>query len=199
MKKLIILILGAALALAGGCSSDDDGPSAPPPPTDAEVLAAGWTAFESDDLAEAEARFRVLLDRGALLAEAHDGLGWTFARQSLPDSAVVHYAAALARGAADLEIADQTYAGQAFAFGARGDHNEATVAALEVDPAWVFAHDAALDHRDVLLTLAVSQYAMGAFHGSLAAVQMLDPFFVADVTTVDGRAELAARIEALLG
>lgn len=199
MKKLIILILGTALALAGGCSSDDDGPSAPPPPTDAEVLAAGWTAFESDDLAEAEARFRVLLDRGALLAEAHDGLGWTFARQSLPDSAVVHYAAALARGAADLEIADQTHAGQAFVLGARGDHTEAVAAALEVDAAWVFVHDADLDHDDVVLTLAVAHYALGAFADSLAAVQQLDPGFLADVTTVDGRAELAARIEALLG
>ncbi|MEZ4386644.1 MAG: alpha-1,6-glucosidase domain-containing protein [Candidatus Krumholzibacteriia bacterium] len=171
----------------------------PQRPSDQQVLTAGWAAFDAADYPEAETQFRILLGRGALVAQAHDGLGWTFARQSEPDSAVVHYAAALAGGADGLDIADQTHAGHAFALNALGEYADAVTAAAAVSSGWVFARDPEIDHDDVVLTLAVAHYALGEFAESLSAVQQLDPGFLADVETVEGRAELAARIEQLLG
>ena len=54
MKKLLILALVTLpLALAVGCGGDDDTTPPPTPPTDAQVLAAGWSAFTGLDYAEA--------------------------------------------------------------------------------------------------------------------------------------------------
>ncbi len=198
MKKLLTLvILIAALALSLGCSSSDDPPPPPTPPTDAEVLASGWSAFASADYAEAESQFRELLGRGQLLAEAHDGLGWTFARQNEADSTLTHFNAALDAGAADLDIADQTYAGLAFGLHASQDFTDCLTAASQITGGWVFEHDNGLDRDDVTLLEAMAHYALGQFEEALTKVQELDSSFDADVSTVDGRAALAARIESL--
>jgi len=200
MKTLRILwLLALPLLVLAGCGDDDDGgPTPPTPPTDQEVLDAGWAAFTAGDLAEAEAQFRILLDRGALLAEAHDGLGWTFAGQSAVDSALVHYEAAVAAGGDTGTIADQLHAGLAFASDAAGAWQDVLDAAAEVPSGWVFAHDDTVDRDAVTLLEAIAHYALADFAASLAAVQELDPAFDADVGTAAGRAELAARIEALL-
>lgn len=199
MKKLVTLMMLLAMVLFWtGCGSDDDGPSGPTPPTDAEVLGAGWIATEAGQWADAEAEFRTLLERGALLAEAHDGLGWVFGYQSAPDSAVVHFQAALDAGAADESIANQTQAGLAFALHAQGEHAACLVPAATVPTSWTFAHDAGIDGLDVALVRAAANYMLGQFQDSLDALILVDPAFTADVTTVDGRAALAARIEELM-
>jgi len=141
----------------------------------------------------------VLLDRGALLAEAHDGLGWTFGRTNEPDSAITHFEAAFTNGAGDLVVIDQAYAGLAFASSAAGDHADCLTAAAEVGSSWVFAHDSNYDRDAVTLLEAMAYYALGQFTESLAAVQLLDATFTADVETVEGRAALAAKIEELGG
>jgi len=187
------------LMLCVGCGGDDDGSTPPPAATDQEGLAAGWTAFATGDFAQAETEFRELLRRGALLDAAHDGLGWTFARESAPDSSVTHFTAALAAGADTAEIAGEVYAGLAFAQDAAGDPAACLAAAAEVPAGWVFAYDDAYTYDDVVLLRAVAHYALGEFAASLAAVQELDPAFDADVGTPEGRAALAARIEELLG
>ncbi len=197
MKALWLLLLALPLALCGGCGGDDDGDGPPPPPTDQEVLGAGWDAFEAGDLAEAEDQFRELLARGALLAEAHDGLGWRFAYGGEPDSALVHFDAALAAGADATALADEVYAGLAVTHDALADPDGVLDASAEVGSAWVFAHDAALTHDDLILLRAVAHYALGDFAASLDEVQLLAPTFDADVGTPAGRAALAAKIEEL--
>jgi len=199
LRYLGILIL--PLVLMVGCSSDSDDPPPPPPepPSDAEVLAEGWSAYTTADYAEAETQFRELLGRNALVAEAHDGLGWTFARQSAADSALTHHEASLVARGDTLAIADQMYAGLAFARSAAGDNAGCVTAAGEVATGWVFDHDSDLDYDDVVLVTAMAHYALGDFADALVAVQVLDPDFTADVDTVEGRAALAARIEELQG
>ncbi|MCP4571881.1 MAG: hypothetical protein GY838_05965 [bacterium] len=198
MKTLTHVILIAALALAVGCGGDSGGGPTTPPVTDAAILSLGWTAYGNDDPIEAEEQFRKLLDRGKLLAEAHDGLGWMFSSENEPDSAAVHFAAAVAEGADALPIGDQTRAGQAFAASAQGQHQASLDAAAEVAAGWVFTHDTTIDYDDVIVVRAVSHYALAGFEAALAAVQELEPGFTADVGTVDGRGLLAAKIEELI-
>jgi hypothetical protein len=203
MTTLRTLALLALLALPllplTGCG-DDDGDDTPPPtpPTDEEVYLAAWADYEDQDLAESEAGFRELLGRGALLPEAHDGLGWVFAARSQGDSALVHFEAAVAAGGAAGEIADQLHAGLAFARETAAQWQGVLDAAGEVPQGWVFQHDETLDRDDVTLLEAVAHYALGDFTSSLGLVQVLDPTFQADVSTAAGRAELANRIEELL-
>ena len=196
--RISLFILAVPLLLLAGCSSDDESTPPTTPPSDQSVLDAGWTAFEAEDYATAEAEFRELLGRGALLAEAHDGLGWTFARQSEADSALTHYQQSLALGGDELSIADQLHAGLAFALSADNQHAECVTAADEVSSVWVFAHDETLDHDDVLALQASAHYVLGDFAESLLAVQQVDATFDCNVATVEGRAELAAKIESLL-
>jgi tetratricopeptide (TPR) repeat protein len=201
MNKLLILAISSLLlGFAVGCGGDDDGDNPPPqPPSDAEVLQAGWDAFTAGDYAEAEAQFDELLGRERRVAEAHDGLGWTFARQNEASEASVHFSAAFAAGADTLAIEDEAHAGLAFAQHALERHVECLAAAAEVAADWVFAHEGALDRDDLTVLEASAHYALGEFADALARVQELDPSFDADVATVEGRAALAARIESLLG
>jgi hypothetical protein len=198
MKALWLLLLAVPLTLCGGCGGGGGGGDPTPPATDQEVLAAGWDAFEAGDLAEADDQFRELLARGALLVEAQDGLGWRFAYGSAPDSALMHFTAARSAGSDATERADEVFAGMAVAFDALGHPDDTLSASGEVDEAWVFAHDAALTHADLIVLRAVAHYARGEFAASLAEVQRVVPAFDADVETPVGRAALAAKIEELL-
>jgi hypothetical protein len=201
MKTLHILGLLALLSLlvAAGCGGDDDGGSTPPPPpTDQEVLDDAWAAFTIADFTAAEASFRELIARGALLVEAHDGLGWTFARQNVADSARVYFDEALASGGDAGELSDQIHAGLAFVHHAEADWQGVLDAAQNVAAGWSFPHLGSIDRDDVTALEAVAHYGLGAFEDCLAAVQELDPTFDADVSTAAGRAELAARLETLL-
>lgn len=199
MKTLTHLTLIVLLALLAGCGGGDDGggPTTPPSDSNETVLSRGWIAYGDGDWDEAENQFRRLLDREALLAEAHDGLGWTFLGTNEPDSSATHFAAAVTQGADTLDIADQARAGQAFAASGLDQHQACLDAAALVATGWVFDHDDAYDHDDVTVLRAVSHYGLAEFADALAAVQEIEPAFTADVGTVDGRGVLAAKIQEL--
>ncbi len=197
MKALWLLLLAMPLALCGGCGGDDDGGGPPSPPTDQEVLAAGWDAFEAGDLAEADVQFRELLARGALLPEAHSGLGWRFLYGAEPDSALIHFQATAVAEVDDPDLEDEIHAGLAVTYDALDRPADTLLASAAVDDTWDFAHDATLTHDDLVVLRAVAQYALGDFAASLVEVQRLAPAFDADVDTPAGRAALAAKIEEL--
>ena len=193
INSVILIILLAALV---GCGSDDS--TTPPPPTDAEVLRSAWNALHLGDTATAESGFRTLIARGVLLPEAYDGLGWTFTVAADAQAALDNFRTAVELGVDDTGANDQARAGQCFAANATGNHAEAIDAGNRVAENWTFIHTSELTFADVALTMASSHYRLGEFTESLAALQMADPSFNADVGTVDGRALLAARIEELL-
>jgi hypothetical protein len=96
------------------------------------------------------------------------------------------------------------YAGWAFAWNARqaaaGRHAESNARVAQAEalaPAWVFAHESAIDAADLTLLAAANHFALGELAQSLARVQVLDPAFTVDVATAVGQAALATRIEEL--
>ena len=194
MKRIVHLMLGLAMVTTAltGCGED---PAAPPAgASDADLLAAGWSAYDAGDTAVARARFGEMLAAGTLVAAAHDGLGWCFARESAADSASAHFAAAASLADPDSPLSDDAHAGQAFARDALGDRTGSLDAAACVPADWSLDHAPFLDRDDVTLLEAVCHYALGQFAASLAKVQALDPGFSADIETAAGRAALAARI-----
>jgi hypothetical protein len=193
----IVHLLTVVTALTLGLTGCGEDPAAPPAASaDAELLAAAWSAYDAGDTAEAHARFDALRQRG-LLALAHDGLGWCFARESAADSARVHFAAAAAVVDGTSPLSGDVHAGLAFACDAVGDRTGSLAAAASVPAGWSFAHAPQLDRDDVTLLEAACHYALGQFVASLSRVQVLDPGFAADVGSASGRAALAARIAAL--
>jgi hypothetical protein len=197
MKALLLFLLALPLALCAGCGGDDDDNGPPPPPTDQEVLAAGWDAFEAGDLAESEDQFRELLARGALLAEAHNGLGWRFLYASNPDSAYAHFSLYDYEDTDPPQLDHEIDAGLALVSDAFNVPQEVIRTSADIAAGWVFAHDDTLDFADIVVLRAAAYYALAQFASSLAEVQRLDSTFDADVDTPAGRAALAAKIEEL--
>ncbi len=195
--RVPFLVLSACLAVLAACGGDNGGTNPPPGPTDQEVLSSGWTAFGAADYTTATGKFRILLSRGALLVEAHDALGWVFAYTSAPDSALVHFQAAVEAGSEVTNLDDEVQAGLAIVHDALGHPADALAATDAVATDWSFGHDAAINYQDMIVLRAVSYYALGQFAESLAEVQRLDSTFTADIDTFEGRAALAAKIESL--
>jgi hypothetical protein len=94
-------------------------------------------------------------------------------------------------------VSQQARAGQCFAENALGHHAEAVSAGEMVTAPWSLTLQDTYDFADVALTLASSHYMLGNFEESLAAVNQIVNFMT-DVSTVEGRAALAALIEELL-
>ena len=195
MKKLILVIWLAGLAILAAACGGDDEDIGTLPLTDQQLLDQGWSAFASAQYDQALASFDELVDRGALLAEAHSGRGWSYARSNLPSEAAAALDSASAQQPAG-DLADEIQAGYAFVHDALDRHADCLAATDQVSEGWIFAHDAAVDYDDLIV---LRYYALGQFAESLAEVQRLDPEFTADVATPAGRAALAAKIEQLLG
>lgn len=112
------------------------------------------------------------------------------------------------------DVPKETTAGLALAYHARNNHQNAvtygnSLLALsrdssytvsQGDPNWVFSRDPSVDARHIIWTLASSHFALGDFEQSLAHVHQLmsEPdTFTPNVATVEGRRELAEKIEFL--
>jgi hypothetical protein len=202
MKTMTAVLWGSfvllgSLLLLNGCGGGDDTTTPPTQRSDSEVLADGWSALAGGDATEAEEEFRRLIGREALMPQAFTGLGWTFTRTASADSALANFRRAAATGVDTTLAGQDARAGQCFAENALGHHAEAVTAGETVNAPWSLTLQDTYDFADVALTLASSHYMLGNFEESLAAVNQIVNFMT-DVSTVEGRAALAALIEELL-
>ncbi|MFQ6674138.1 MAG: hypothetical protein ACE5GH_05060 [Fidelibacterota bacterium] len=112
------------------------------------------------------------------------------------------------------DVPKETTAGLTFAYHAKNNHVNAVIygnsllsmtgdssyAASQGSPRWTFSRDETVNSKHIIWTLASSQFALGNFEKSLAHVHQLmsDPStFTPKVNTVEGRRELAEKIEFL--
>lgn len=194
MKTYIYLIMIALVALAlFGCSDEDDSQ------TDYNaILIDGWEEFVLGNYADAEAKFQQLVDANEMLGKAYNGLGWCALYQDQLDNAETDFSKALQE-----ELDDDTYqdviGGLVIVYDALNRPQDCVDSSGNLSTDWVFSHDETLDYDDIILIRAISYYALGEFENSLTEVQKLDPDFSADVSTVEGRADLANKIEQLGG
>lgn len=190
--------------LISGCGSDAQ-VVAPPDPA-AELIASGWSQYESGAVDSAAACFRlaIAVEPGAPRREAWEGLGWALLGAAPPESALVAFdnAAGTPSGAPRVQLD----AGRAFAARLVTPplHALAIVSAdavLTAEPRYVFAHDAGIDWRDLRLLLAQSRFAVGAWSEAAADVDSLggnppdpaSPDFVAELLVEIQRLGLASR------
>lgn len=197
MKVNLIVLLSLLGAIAILSCKKDTSALLPHPP-DHEVLESGWRNFMNGRYSEAVSEFNRLIHRGALLTEAYTGLGWSYAFMNCLEESVVKYKAALNTQPSSRLLSD-IYAGLSFVYDALDSYQRCLSATDSIDSNWVFAYKPALDFNDIILLRAISFYGLGDFSGSLSEVQRLDPSFIADISTIDGRAALADKIEELRG
>ena len=160
--------------------------------TPAELLVDGWEAYEAGDYEKALDLFARAVEGDPYLEEAYCGMGWAYAkldRLSEAEDALKEYQTTDAK------------AGLAFVYNALKRYEESIAMArdvLEESPTWHFVHGDA-DYRTLRLLIAQDLYALARFEESLAEVRLLDGSFSADVSTPEGRASLASKIERLKG
>lgn len=166
--------------------------------SDSELLSAGWEEFSARDYGAARDHFSELVGRGALLADAYCGLGWSRLYLGAPAQALEDFETALNENPA-TQTRNDILAGMCFGADALGDSQACIEFGANVAPGWQFRYRTSLSFSDITLVRAASYYALGDFAASLTEVRLLDTSFTANVNTVEGRAALAAKIESLRG
>ncbi len=198
MKKYIsILIVIVAILALIGCSDDND-----KKPNYQAKLETAWHNFETANYTEAIAGFQELIDSGELVAEAYNGLGWCNLYLDDLDAANSAFSNGLQNEPEDAVYQD-IVAGLTFVYDAQNLPNACLTVSENVNPDWGFDHwtfsFSPLNYEDIIVLRAVSYYALGDFANSLLEVQRIDGAFTADVSTAEGRAALAGKIEELGG
>lgn len=191
LLRITISIAGLMLLAIGGCR-ERLSPETP------DYVEYGWELWTEQDYREAIAQFEIGKTEDAGYADSWNGLGWAYAKLGAADTSASQFTVGAALNDTTF-VATEILAGRSFARLALGDTNAVAdaKAALTRTPAWEFARDPNLSYLHLYLTVASGFYSWGKFDSCLVWVRKLDDTFSVDVTTLPGRSELAAKLQAL--
>ncbi len=197
MKHSIFILCALSGLVFWECSSGGDG-GGPPTKTPEQYLAEGWQAYAAKNYSLALSDFNAAAQAKPSLADAFNGAGWANAKLTLLPASAADFNDGLTKSPGNVQI----LAGLSLVFNAQKLYDSSIVRAGEVlsaAPAWVFTRDTSTNAFDLHLLLAEDYFALTppAFGSSLAQVQILNPGFAADITTIAGQTALAAEIERL--
>ena len=165
-------------------------------PESPDFVEYGWELMAELDYRGAIPHF----EGGALdltYADAWNGLGWAYAKLGSADTSAGNFIIGARLGDTTV-VGTEILAGLAFSKLALGDFLVAVdngKAALSRETFWEFEHDATLNYLHLILTIATGFYGMGEFDSSLVWVKQFDPTYDTNVTTLQGRYDLAAMLE----
>jgi len=166
-----------------------------------EIVDQGWNYFSESDYTSALEEFETAIGRGGKIADAYNGAGWSAGK-------IIDLANGLERSATNfsqsLSIDTTMYdalGGWAFIAFQQGEWTAAIEKAdslLNRRPGWRFLHQSTIDFQDLRLLKAKSYFNNLDFNSSYQVItDFLNPSFVADVSTEEGRMELQQEIERL--
>ena len=192
--KILIILLITALIFA--CEEKKTGPSN----SAADLVEEGWTLFieatGDEDFENANIKFLAALQQDTTYADAHNGMGWCFAKLDSLNKSILAFQTCINVDPPD-SIVSEAYAGISISYQANGDYQSSIDNGSYITSGWVFSRDANVNYQDVILILAEDYYAIGEFTLCLYKVQILDPTFNVNVNTPMGRSQLAQKIELL--
>ncbi len=192
-----------ALATASGCGDGDSGPA----DSASSRTAEGWALFGSGDYLGALEKFGGALDLDPSYADAHNGLGWTYARLDSLSESLDGFGRAIRGGGHGVVLAD-SYAGSSPVYrdiDTRPSHFDSAAvyasSALSIDRRYVFVHDAGFDWHDLHLIIAQAYFALNEYDSASAHVDSLggnvqDP---SSPTFIEDLADEIERLETLWG
>src|SRR5271169_2751189 len=201
MTNIRILLIGLFCCVAiTGCQKDTTGTQNK---TAAQLTADGWSAFSGSDYQSALTNFNNAIGEDGNFVDAYNGAGWANAKLNAPQSAVTDFTNGLSKDtSAPDSLSLEMNAGLAFAYNAQKNYAQSVASALSVLGAnanWAFVHHSSINAAELHLLLAEDYFAQSSpdYVSSLHQVQIIDPAFNADVTTVAGQTALAGEIEQL--
>ncbi len=186
-------LLALAFGLgAAGCGKKSDTSTGPGPDTRvADLTAAGWKAFETNDLATAASKFNEAKKIDGTNPQVLLGVGWI--ALVTPPRTGASRDLVTAQGSLSLAVPALTDAndkagariGQAyaeFALGRTNDPNQTyrtiislVSAALAAQPTFVFKHRSAVDATDAHYLWAQASFALGDFPAAAAQLDLVEP------------------------
>lgn len=196
LKTNIIALLIIALVLCGCPSSDSS--VEPPAATYDDLISKGWSEFSGQDYTVAIEKFNAAKTLEPNKFEAYNGLGWAYFKKDQLTNSIHEFSIGSQKTGSSADIE----AGWAFVLNADkkyADSNNKINSTLISDSNWTFSHGLGLDKNDLLVLRAENFFLLGNFEESLSTIQELNPLFLANILTSEGRAELALEIERLRG
>lgn len=186
--------------------------------TSQDMAEYGWVLYEKEDFSNSAQWFQNAIENDSLYKDGYNGIGWSFGKLAYIDSSIKYLNAGVLM--ADdpfntIDVSNEIKAGLCFAYNARGNAGDDSMAIIWGDTVigatvgfnktgWVFTHDTTMNYLDVMLTLGMSNYGVGDFTKSLDHVSdiwaILNPSIsvaAIDVSTVDGRRQLAVQLDSL--
>lgn len=189
---LNLIALAVAVFVYSGCR-------APVEPETPDYVEYGWDLMAEGEYRAAITEFTEGTEIDASYADGWNGLGWAYAKLGVADTSSLRFTTAATKSDTTI-VMTEILAGRSFArlalalfSGAVSDAK----AALVLTPTWEFRRDVSVTYEDLRLTVATGFYSLGEFDSSLVWVQKLDSEFTANVNTMAGRSQLAAKLEAL--
>jgi tetratricopeptide (TPR) repeat protein len=168
----------------------------PTPKTPEQLLSEGWDAFTLKNYSLALTDFTAAIQGNTNLVDAYNGSGWTNAKLNALAASVTSFTDGLSKDTTRIAIK----AGLAFVYNAQKQYQlsiDRALAVFQADPNWVFSHDLSISVSTLHILLAEDYFALANFTASYLQVQVVNPSFVADVSTRTGQSALAAEIERL--
>ncbi|MBL51003.1 MAG: hypothetical protein CMG57_03500 [Candidatus Marinimicrobia bacterium] len=179
-------------------------------PTEEDLANYGWDMYEAGNFLDAREWFGDALKKDSSYYDSYNGMGWTMGHLRQADSSVHYFSMYLSN---DTNFVDKLdfYAGLSFGYNALGDDvnarkycniffgNQNPI----LDPDWVFSHNKKINHLDVRLVLAVSEFHLALFDNCQSSINKIykdagsSIVVDVDVTSVQGRAVLASHIASL--
>lgn len=193
---LLLTILACSILLLCGCGEDKKVTQV----TAEQLTNQGWAKFDTGDYTGACADFKAAKDLDPTYARAYLGLGWAELKRNNAGLAETAFNNYLLKSSDSAGIISAT-AGLAFAYHAQDKFQDAIDKADELlssSSNWQFSNDASLDYLDIALIMAQGYYEIGEFQSSLDVLkQYFDAGFNPDLTTDQGRDQLAAKLESI--
>ncbi len=213
---IILFVLGWVLTI-GSCRKQYEA-------TEQDMANYGWFLFEkaaiNSDYTNSKNWFLESINEDTTYMDGYNGLGWSFGKLTELDSSIYYFEKGLRFTPSIYDttnIRQQVWAGLCFAYNAYGNDalsiqfGDSLIVDLSsglTTRSWIFNHNNInsknkIDHLDVRVTLAASNFAVSEFSNSVLHIQtILDGLnnsgtFEPDVNTVQGRAELALWIDSL--
>ena len=168
-------------------------------PDPADYVEYGWELAAEGEYEAAIEEFGEGITLAPDLADGYNGLGWVYGKLDSLDKSVEKFGVGVNLDDTTI-VATELLAGLSFVDLAVGDFAEAVTQGRKAyvrTPKWAFRRDSTITYKDVIITVAVGHYSLGAFDSCLVWVQRLDTAFDADVSTRVGRSLLAEKLDLL--
>lgn len=195
MRSILFLLLISVLFVScqkNGSDTEDKSAS--------QLVEEGWTAFTAGDYQTAADRCNEAIAKDGDFVDAYNGAGWSNAKLTALATAVNKFNSGLVKDPNNLEMK----AGLAFVYNAQKNYAQSisfATAVIQANAGWTFNRITTISVSDLRLLLAENYFAQPTpnYVLSLQQVQLLNPSFVADVSTIAGQSALAIEIERLRG